>query len=111
MPVWSGMQPVRTTHIHCVCMCVPVCMHTLALSFQERGGMGIGKWLDGKTWELGGENTPIVLLKIPKDTGTWLLRGRLCSHWRHLGEQRSCEAYTESEKVRTVGKMGPFWKR
>lgn len=57
-----------------------------------------------------GENTPTVLLKIPKGTGIWLLRGRLCSHWRELGEQRRCGAYTSSEKVSTVRKMNPFWE-
>lgn len=65
-------------------------------------------------WEelaVGGENIPIVLLKIPKSTGTWLLRGRLCSHWRELGEQRSCGVHISSEKVSTVGNTGPFWKR
>lgn len=64
-------------------------------------------------WEdlaVGGKNTPIILLKIPKGTGTWLLKGRLCSHWRELGKQ-SCGVYISSEKVNTVGNTGQFWKR
>lgn len=82
-------QPAHSTYIHCLHAGTHAHMRALVLSFLERC-VGTGKRSDGKTWGWKGENKPIVLLKIPKGIGTWLLRGRFCSQCKELGEQELC---------------------